>query len=459
VSNNVALRKGRSRTSVLVIAMAFAAVAIVASRSFQPANALTPGTLQTPIKHVVVILKENRSFDNYFGTFPGAEGATTALKSDGTTVPLAVTADSIANDIHHQLRTFKTAYDNGKMDGFDLEQGAYSSTGTPLALSEMHQSGIPNYWAYASRYALADRFFASWKGASFTNNLYSVAAQSGIYDSTLNGRFVSWNPFSESTRHLTYWGCDDPADTLVQMLNPTTGKTSQMFPCFGFRSLPNVLSANGVSWHFYNTTGEQSIHNPLDALTKVRNRPALWSQVMPTKRFYSDASAGTLPAVSWVAGSMVEHPPSSTCRGENQSVSFVNAVMNNPTLWSSTAIFIVWDEWGGFYDHVAPPQVDGISYGFRVPFIAISPYTAQGSSSDGGNISSTFYSNVSILKFIEDNWALPSLTPADAHANDMMDIFDFSPTATQKQSLILKPRNCDTLTAAKRAMIRRQNPD
>jgi phospholipase C len=434
-------------------------VAIVASRSLQPAKATTPGTLQTPIQHVVVILKENRSFDNYFGSFPGAEGATTALKSDGATVPLAETPDALPNDIRHRPATWKTAYDNGKMDGFDLEEGAYSSTGQPLALSQMLQSDIPNYWSYASRYALADHFFASWKGASFTNNLYSLAAQAGIYDPTLNGRSVYWNPHSTSTPALTYWGCDDPADTLVQMINPTTGKTSQMFPCFNFPALPNTLAANGVSWHFYNTAGAGSVHDPLDALIPVRSDPAMWSQVVKAGRFFTDAKAGTLPSVSWIVGRQLEHPPSSTCKGENQSVTYVNAVMSNPELWSSTAIFIVWDEWGGFYDHVAPPQVDGISYGFRVPVIVISPYTQQGMSSDGGAINSTFYSNTSILKFIEDNWALPSLTPADAHANDMMDMFDFSPNATPKQSLILQPRTCPSLTTAQKALVRSQNPD
>jgi phospholipase C len=403
-----------------------------------------------------VILKENRSFDNYFGTFPGADGATTALKSDGTTVPLVESPDPLPNDIVHSPASWKVAYDNGRMDGFDRESGAYSSTGQPLALSQMHQSDIPNYWAYASRYGLADHFFASWKGASFTNNLYSLAAQAGIYDPTLGGRSVYWNPFSPTTR-LTYWGCDDPANTLVPMIDPTTGKQSKMFPCFNFPALPNTLASSGLSWHFYNTAGTQSVHDPLDALKPVRNNPALWSQVFSTKQFVTDARAGTLPAVSWIVGSQVEHAPQSTCKGENQSVGYINAIMQNPTLWQSTVIFIVWDEWGGFYDHVAPPQVDGISYGFRVPFIAISPYTAQGASSDGGSISSTFYTNTSVLKFIEDNWSLPSLTPMDAGANDMMDMFDFS--GTPKQPLVLQPRTCPPLTPAQKSLIRSENPD
>jgi phospholipase C len=115
-------------------------------------------------------------------------------------------------------------------------------------------------------------------------------------------------------------------------------------------------------------------------------------------------------------------------------------------------IFIVWDEWGGYYDHVAPPQVDGLSYGFRVPFIAISPYSVHGTSSDGGSISSTLYSQGSILKFIEDNWSLPSLTPVDAGANDMVGMFDFS--GTPNQPLILQPRTCTALTPAQKSLVR-----
>jgi phospholipase C len=410
----------------------------------------------TPIKHVVVIFKENRSFDEYFGRFPGANGATTARKHDGTVVSLAESPDSLPNDIGHGQDSFKLAYDGGKMDRFDLEKGAYSSTGRPLALSQMYQRDLPNYWAYASHYAIADRFFAAWKGASFVNNLYELAAQAGIYESTLNGRTVAGIPHSRSVSRLKYWGCDSPADTLVQMLNPTTGAHTSMFPCFDFPALPNRLASNGVSWRFYNTLGPQTTHVAIDALKPVRYNSQLWSKVVPTDRFFTDVANNALPSVSWIVGRQLEHPPASTCRGENETVSFVNAIMNSPA-WSSTAIFVVWDEWGGFYDHVPPPQIDAISYGFRVPLIAISPYTKAGSSPDGGSISSTMYSHESILKFIEDNWALPSLTPADARANDMMDMFNFSRTPNPR--LVLPMRACPSLTAAEKKLLRTRPPD
>jgi phospholipase C len=440
-----------------ILAIAYIGVALAARHlPALGASAATAGQPTTPVKHVVVIFKENRSFDEYFGRFPGANGATTAKKHDGTIVSLAETPDSVPADPGHGPDAFRVAYDGGKMDGFDLERNAYSKTGRPLALSQMYQSDIPNYWAYASRYAIADRFFASWKGASFTNNLYAIAAQAGIYDPTLNGRSVYTIPMSPTQKPLRHWGCDSPDDTRVQMIDPRTRDLSSMYPCFNFPALPNRLSNNGISWHFYNTTGVQTVHNALDALKPVRYDTQLWSQVVPTTRFFTDLENNTLPSVSWIVGQQLEHPPASTCKGENQTVSYVNAIMNSPA-WSSTAIFVVWDEWGGFYDHVAPPQLDGISYGFRVPLIAISPYTRAGSSSAGGSISSTTYSHESILKFIEDNWGLASMTPADARANDMMDMFDFSRTPNPR--LVLPMRTCPSLTAAEKQLLRTRNPD
>jgi phospholipase C len=438
-----------------VIVTASVGVGLAALPSPAVGQATTAAAPTTPIQHVVVIFKENRSFDDYFGRFPGVDGATTAKKHDGTVVTLAETPDSVPRDPGHGPDAFRVAYDGGKMDGFDRERNAYSKTGQPLTLSQMYAGDIPHYWAYASHYAIADRFFAAWKGASFTNNLYEMAAQAGIYDPTLNGRTVYTIPKFPSGTKSQYWGCDSPSDTYVRMLNPATGGMTSMFPCFNFPALPNVLANNGVSWHFYNIGG-QTVHDPLDALKPVRYDSSLWSKVVPTKQFFTDAANGTLPSVSWMVGQQLEHPPASTCKGENQTVQYVNAIMNGPD-WSSTAIFVVWDEWGGFYDHVPPPQIDAISYGFRVPLIAISPYTKAGSLADGGSVSSTMYSHESILKFIEDNWGLPSMTPADGRANDMMDMFDFSRTPNPK--LTLPMRTCPSLTASAKQLLRTRPPD
>lgn len=402
----------------------------------------------TPIKHVVVIYKENRSFDEYFGRFPGANGATTGKMSDGTIVNLGVTPDPMPNDISHDPKTWAIAYNGGQMNQFDKEGGAFSASGQPLAYSQMRESGIPNYWLYAKQFALADNYFAAWKGASFANNLYSIAGQAGIYDPTLGHQTVYSNPFSPSGVKLPFWGCDDPADTTVPMINPDTMLQSQIFPCFNFRAMPNILANHAVSWKFYSTLNAQSLHNPLDALKPVRYDPALWANVQPVSHFYDDAAA-TLPEVSWIAGSQMEHPPGEACNGENQTVQMVNAIMNGPN-WSSTVILIAWDEWGGFYDHVAPPQIDGLSYGFRTPLLVISPFTKPGSSARGGSINHTFNSSVSQLKFIEANWGLPSLTPRDQAASNLMDMFDFN---QKRPKLLLTERACPAMSAALEAQI------
>jgi phospholipase C len=390
-------------------------------------------------------MKENRSFDEYFGRFPGADGATTGVMSNGQVVQLAQTPDPMPNDIAHNPIAWELAYDGGGMDGFDLEAGAFSKTGQPLAYSQMSEAQIPSYWAYARRYALGDRMFADWKGWSFGNNLFMVAAQAGREDENNGNRSVWSLPASSVVPKLNTWGCDNTPDTLVTMIDPDGGLSSQ-FPCFHFRSLPNVLQTYRVPWRFYADPQERSFqHNALDSLSRVRYSPALWQNVQPVTSFYADAAAGTLPAVSWLLGAHVEHPPESACDGENETVRFVNAIMRSPN-WSSTMIVIAWDEWGGFYDHVRPPSIDNVSFGFRVPLIVISPWTRMGTSSAGGYVDHTFYSFGSILKFVEDNWGLPSLNTRDAGSSNMMSLFDFS--GPHKGRLIRNQRTCAPLPPA-----------
>ncbi len=400
----------------------------------------------TPIKHIVIIQKENRSFDTYFGKFPGADGATSGKMSNGQTVQLGPTPDPMPNDIGHgYLEDFVPAYHNGQMDGFDLEKGAFAQDGTNLAYTQFDRPGIPNYWSYADTYALADRMFSAWKGSSFGNNIIGVAAQTGQFESSMNFNWIYDNPFNNNLPPppppLPAWGCDAPNGTQVQ-LGDSNGPTTQPFPCFNFRALPNELAAAGVSWKFYTKAGQAGfIHNGLDALTPVRNDPSLWSKVVSKGSIYYDAVKG-LPSVTWVVGKFLDHPVGSVCYGENDLVNLVNAIMNGK-YWPSTAIFVYWDEWGGFYDHVPPPQIDGVSHGFRVPLLIISPYTKVGTSANGGSITHTEYSQLSLLKTIEDNWGLPPLTAKDAAANNVFDAFDFK--APPRPKLLLTQRTCPPL--------------
>ncbi|MGH9433592.1 MAG: phospholipase C, partial [Terriglobia bacterium] len=355
----------------------------------------------TVIQHVIFIIKENRSFDNYFGQYPGADGATSGTISTGQVIPLRHTPDQVA-DIAHEWDAALTAMDGGKMDQFDLIP-AGNINGEYLAYSQLTQADIPNYYTYAQRFVLADEMFSSLHGDSFPNHLYTIAAQSGsVIDQKLGV------PKSSN------WGCDAQPTFVVQTLDEVTGVLSDVFPCFDFQTLADNLDAAGVSWKYYappeGATGYE--YSTYDTINHIRNT-SLWAEhVVPDTQFAIDAASGNLPAVSWlVTGANNEHPPYSTCQGENWTVQQLNTLMQGPD-WNTSAVFLTWDDFGGFYDHVAPPPVDIYGLGPRVPLLIISPYARA------GYISHTQYEFSSVLKFIEERFNVPSLTARDANAND-----------------------------------------
>jgi phospholipase C len=408
-------------------------------------DARAVGQAGSPIQHVVLIMKENRSFDHYFGLFPGVNGASTGELSDGTVIPLPRARDPLADGIGHSTGDFFKAYNGGRNNGFDLEAGAIQN-GEYASYGQMHEEDIPNYWSYASHFGLGDNMYSDFHGPSFANNLYAVAAQAGRYDATLDHRSVWTVPMGPNLNNR--WGCSNPPGTLVTMIAPN-GAKSKVYPCYEFQALPNILAANDVSWAMYSDLEKTSnIHNSLDAITSIRNEPTMWSHVRSLASFVSDAQSGTLPAVSWVIPQWTEHPPLSACRGENDTLTYVNAIMTSQ-YWNSTAIFIDWDEWGGFYDHVPPRQVNNISYGFRIPLLVISPWTKQGGSPDGGFVSHKFYTHASFIRYVENNWRLPTnLGAADATANGYEDFFDFA--QSPKPPLVLSTHPCPPITAAER---------
>jgi len=353
------------------------------------------------IQHIVFIIKENRTFDNYFGTFPGANGATSAVISTGQTIPLLHLSDPMPRDIAgHGWFDAIIGMDGGKMDQFDLINGANNNSDL-LGLSQLTQTDIPNYFHYAQHFVLGDNMFSSLKGASFANHLYTVGAQSGNIFS---------QPFASNQNS---WGCDAVAGTFVYLWNDDDTVSTQ-FPCEDFQTLADALETAGVTWRYYGALPGSSgyVYTTLAGIDHIRNGP-LWSNVVNHNQFNSDALAGNLPAVSWLTAldSDDEHPPSGACPGENWTVNTLNAIMNGPD-WNSTAVFIVWDDFGGFYDHVPPPVTDKFGLGPRVPLLIISPYAIS------GTISHTQYEFSSILKFIEERFGLPPLTTRDANAND-----------------------------------------
>jgi phospholipase C len=410
---------------VLCVVVAGAGRAALAKRaaSQRPAGFARIETISAgveQINQVVFIIKENRTFDNYFGTFPGADGATSGTISTGDVIPLGPTGDRTPRDISHSFQSAITAIDGGAMDQFDLIPGG-NQNGDYLAYTQLTESDIPNYFALARYFTLGDAMFSSLTGPSFPNHLYTVGAQSG---GAIN------NPSQGGT-----WGCDSDDATTVQVMD-ASGNITRQFPCFDFATLVDSLQNAGLTWRYYAPGAGQSgyIWSALDAIYHIRFSD-LWQQnVVPPSQFITDARSGNLPNVSWVVvGNGSEHPPGSSCVGENLTVRQLNAVMQGAQ-WSSTAVFITWDDFGGFYDHVPPPQADNFGFGPRVPLIVVSPYAKP------GNISHTVYEFSSLLAFVETRWNLGALTDRDYFANDLSDSFDF--TQQPLAPLSLQERVC-----------------
>ena len=394
-----------------------------------PQSSAALNGFRSKIQHIVYILKENRSFDNYFGTFPDAEGATTGVTSTGDEIQLGHTPDRTPRDLGHGWEDAHTAMDSGRMDQFDLVQ-AGNVGGDMLSMTQLLASDIPNYWSYAEHFALADHMFGAITADSFPNHLYAVASQSGG---------VISNPNS------LLWGCDAPPQTTVKTVN-TDGSNSSVFPCFEFKTVTDMLESAGVSWRYYAPPKGQVgyIWSVLDAIGHIRNSDLWWTRVPSAEQFQVDAAAGTLPAVSWLIPDFAvsDHPSRkvpggpdtvSVCDGENWTVQNINAIMQGPN-WPTTAIVITWDDFGGFYDHVPPPHTDFYGLGIRVPMIVISPYVKE------GTVSHTVYDPASILQFIEARYKLKSLTARDVEANSLLDMFDFSQSPAPP--LVLPLRSC-----------------
>lgn len=365
-----------------------------------PTPTVPPNTPPGPIQHIVILTKENRSFDNIFGLFPGADGARYGELSNGRMAPLGHTPDHTLLDIGHAGDAARVAVANGRMNGFDLLPGAIQD-GSDVAMSQLHESDVPAYWQYARTFTLDDHFFSTINGPSFPNHLVLVAASSNNTDD---------NPVL-NTYHS--WGCDAGKYTRVDQVNLQTGTHRMIKPCFDLNTLPDLLQTTGISWKYYAPSQYQSgyIWNSLDSIKHIRYSPLWSSNVTDTNNFVRDVKAGTLPQVSWVVenANVSEHPPYSSCYGENWTVRQLNALMQSP-LWNSTAVFLTWDDFGGFYDHVAPPRSNDISYGPRVPTLVISPY------SRAHTVDHHVYDFASILRYIEDRYNLPPLTNYDRSA-------------------------------------------
>jgi phospholipase C len=417
-----------------------------------------------PLNHFIYIIQENITFDHYFGTFPGADGIPADVKlayrpgEPPTVAPFHLHQTSIPRDLNHSWQAAHVAADGGKMDGFlwaEWPQAlAFYWKGTlpkpdpedimPVNLSSKQGGGgvsrllvrarrliqrfdadhdkavvagqlptvhpahppngptpdwvintlsyydwheIPNYWEYARRYVLCDAFFSSLAGPSEPNHLFSVAAQSG------------------------------------GLVNNPPPNINGQDGVYTFPTMAELLQNSHVTWKYYDerpNPRKHSVWNPMPGFRQFQRSPELMSHLVGLNQFYQDAQSGKLPEVCWIVPTGIdsEHPPADSARGMRHVTDLVNAIMRS-NAWKDSVIIITWDDYGGFYDHVAPPSVDQFGYGPRVPALVISPFARP------GFICHTKFDFTSPLKLIEQRFGLRPLASRDKEANDMLDSFDF----------------------------------
>jgi phospholipase C len=399
------------------------------SHSRSQTRTQTTGTTTVPasdvgihkIHHIVVIMQENRSFDSYFGTYPGADGIPAGVCVPDPRIAGCVRPFHDRNDRNlggpHSANNSLADISGGRMDGFVIQQqnGMHSceqtfnpacgnAGGTADVMGYHNGADIPNYWAYARDFVLQDHMFEPNSSWSLPAHLFMVSEWSA--SCARRG-----DPMS-CTNALQSPG--NPPDFLSRL-----GVASPTPPDYAWTDLTYLLHKYGVSWGYYVFQGSEpdcednaamscapvrqgprtpGIWNPLPYFDTVQQDNQL-GNIQSLSNFFAAAKAGTLPAVSWINpnGRVSEHPPALVSAGQSYVTGLINAIMRGPD-WNSTAIFLTWDDWGGFYDHVRPPTVDQNGYGLRVPGLVISPYALQGTV-DHQTLSFDAY-----VKFIEDDF-------------------------------------------------------
>lgn len=311
------------------------------------------------------------------------------------------------------------------MDGFNLEQSSCALLHTTCALhtylrayTYVKHSKIKPYWDMAKQYAFGDKMFATQAGPSFPAHQYIVSGTSTISaSSTLRAAENPLDPLQKFTG-----GCDSPAGSFVTLIDANGAENQEIYPCFDRPSLTDLIESKQLTWRYYEYQIGPGLWNGLDAIKHVRYSSQYSEDVVsPPSQVLTDISNGTLADVVWVTptAKASDHPVATNGSGPSWVASVVNAI-GQSNYWNNTAILITWDDWGGFYDHVSPPQYNSYELGFRVPFIAIGPYAKQ------GYVSHVQHEFGSILKFTEEVFDLGSLGTTDVRADDLSDCFNFS---------------------------------
>ncbi|MEO6990739.1 MAG: alkaline phosphatase family protein [Candidatus Baltobacteraceae bacterium] len=394
------------------------------------------------IKHIVIITQENRSFDNLFNGFPGADTVQQGPIHTGQIVKLQPEGIEAGYNISHLGKDFPKAYDKGKLDGFDLAAAGNvgSAHGFILVPPNPQYAFVPPSevepdWLLAREGALADRMFQSNIDASFVSHEYLIRA---------NASSAVDNPTGIP------WGCDTPAGGTTSTLLPNFVYGPQISPCFEANTLGDEIQAKGLNWHYYAPQVQDlgqpgfdygAVWSAYGAIRHVRcatpsepvpcttGSPEWGVPILPTNSgvhwpntdLITDAAAGNLASLTWITPNIAwsDHPSCFTDEGPSWVASIVNAIGNGPD-WNDTAIIVWWDDAGGWYDHVAPPQLDFDGLGFRVPLFVVSPYARH------GRIIHEQFETGSILKMVESIYGVNTLAASDARANNLIDMFDFT---------------------------------
>jgi phospholipase C len=381
--------------------------------SVSHANGVSGGKIQ----HVIFIIQENRSFDNLFQGYPGADTVPSGKNSKGQTITLQPVSLATQYEIDHSLAAFVAAC-NGtgqlpgtrcRNNGFDKELA--QGPPNPEYVFVPHKESKP-YFDMAHEWVLADHMHQSHLDESFVSHQYVIAAQ------------------AKSSVNLPgfYWGCDggktDKVSTITQQR--TIGREQTV--CFDYQTLGDELDHAGLTWRFYSSDYSDFtdyVWSGYQAVRHIRYGPD-WKKdvITPQKQFLTDVAKGTLENVTWITPTC-EESDHVNCGG-GYGPSWVSALVNAvgaSKFWNSTAIFVMWDDWGGLYDHVLPIHRDYDGVGFRVPLLVISPYAKK------DYVSHVEYETGSILRFAEDNFGLAQLAASDTRANDpATDCFDFTQT-------------------------------
>ncbi len=379
-------------------------------------TAPAPKQARDVIKHIVVIVQENRSFDNLFQGFPGADTVSSGKASDGSTVPLQPVSLAQGADPNHGFAEFSGSLDGGKMDRFD-QVLANKPVPKNFAYAYVPRTEVQPYFDLATSYALADRMFQSNNSNSYVAHQYIIAGQSAN---------VVNNPGAQP------WGCDAPPGTGVTMMGAdgVPYAAPGVAPCFDYKTIGDLLDTAGKTWAYYappitdvgTTDPAGSLWTPFDAIRHIRYG-ADWTQnqIAPETTILADIAHSTLRDVSIVTPDAFnsDHARFPSTTGPAWVSSIVSAI-GGSIYWKDTAIFVTWDDWGGWYDHVVPPHIDQNGAGFRVPLMAISPYAKH------GYVSHVQFETASITRYIEDTFGLPTLGQRDATASAPHDMFDYS---------------------------------